>query len=278
MNLNEYNNWKEVFFPKYEATVRNWLVENGTNLFVANNMPFFRDGAVQPKIWFSSEVRPLFILKEVNTGIKADNISEIENEIGIYNKKWGVSDTKYFNFVENKFDDIQIGKFATWKKIVRLGIKLTTDNETYKTIDLNAKYGIDVSENAPQGYQEGKYKYSTQNCNYISAVNQIAVIDIKKIGAGNLSDSIVSKQCLNYMEHLSYTKELIVEQISILNPTVIISCCGPENDEIIKNLYDDIKLKLGKNIDWYKVNHPSSFWGGGLPKQIEFCDSIIKYE
>ena len=40
------------------------------------------------------------------------------------NEKWGTKDTKYFNFVENEFDDIRIGKFATWKKVVRLSIKL----------------------------------------------------------------------------------------------------------------------------------------------------------
>lgn len=278
MNAIEYDKWKDHFFVEYEKYVREWLVNSDANIYMANNMPFFRDGVVCSEKWFSSEIRPLFILKEVNTGLKTEDTSQIEADISGYNEKWGVKDDKFFRFVENEFDDIRIGKFATWKKIARLAIKIMSNDDTYKSVNLNATFGKQVAELYPRGYQEGKYVYTTGNKDYIETVNHIAVIDIKKIGAGDVTDSLLSLQGKCFLEHLHFTRKYLIEQICSINPTDIICCCGPDNDEIYETLSVDIKEGLNSEPRWYKVNHPSSFRGEGIDKQIEFCKSVKRYE
>ena len=155
--------------------------------------------------------------------------------------------------MENEYDDIRIGKFATWKNIVRLALKIISNDDTYKSVDLNATFGKQVSESYPQGYHEGKYFYTTGNSNYIETVNQIAVIDIKKIGAGDVTDSLLSLQGKSFMEHLHYTRQTLVEQICSINPTDIICCCGPDNDEIYEILSVDIKEGLPSEPNWSKL-------------------------
>lgn len=278
ISVEKYNYWKETFFEEYERNVRNWLIEEGTNPFFAYNMPFFRDGVVCPEKWFSNNgFRPLFILKEVNTGLKTDKDQQIEEDIEGYNEKWGTKDTKYFNFVENEFDDIRIGKFATWKKVVRLSIKLEKGDESYREVNLNVEGGTAISMDAPRGYREGKFKYTTGNTHYINAVNKIAVIDIKKIGGGETTDSWLSKQGKPYMDHLMRTSQQLIQQVSIIEPTVIISCCGPDNDQIYEILAKSVSKKMGRAPSWYKANHPSYFSGEGKSKEIEFCESIERF-
>ena len=273
IDANEYNDWKNGFFEEYESFVRKWLISFGANRYLAENMPFFRDGVVDPETWFSSYFRPLFILKEVNTGLKTNIESKIEEDVNQYNKKWGVEDSKVFQFVENEFDDIRIGKFSTWKKVVRLSIMLETGNDTYKDIGLNSELGKRFEKSEPQGYNEGVFRFTTGNDNYINAVKKIAVIDIKKIGAGANAESFLSLQGKHYMEHLNKTKEFLKKQISQIEPTIIVCCCGADNDSIYKCL-SEIDSAIEKKPQWYKSNHPGGYLNG-VKTEIQFCEQVL---
>ena len=275
VQIAEYKSKRNELMLKYENYVRSWLKTSGVNSYIADNMAFFRDGVVKPEIWFeeTNKVRPLFILKEANTGIKFNDDSEVEGIVNEYNKKWGINsnDRSYFEFAEYEFDDIQIGKFKTWKKVVRAAIGLINDDDTYKTVDLNARYSSNCPKTEIPGYNQGVYKYRTGNVDYIDAVSRIAVIDIKKIGGGANVDSKLSKYGKTYLEHLDATKNLLIEQIKLIQPTVIVCCCGNDN-EYVMNLLSSELSDSKKDIKWIPANHP----GNSYKSDIEFCEPIIQ--
>lgn len=64
---------------------------------------------------------------------------------------------------------------------------------------------------------------------YLKAVNQIAIINLKKASGGSDTNSVKSTESLNYQWHTENYNEFIQRQISIISPTIII-CCGTFKD------------------------------------------------
>lgn len=269
--VKNYREEKDKLLLNLENIVRESIKSITKNEYAAKHLPFFGDGLANPEVWFNSNYRPLFILKEVNMGLKSQSYEELESSLESYNRKWGIGPNRYYmEFVEDKFGDIRIGKFNTWKKVVRLSSGLENDFATqgHLKVSFNVEYGDPVTleylnyihrnlkkETVPSAYCEkgSWYKYTTGNKNYINAVNHIAVINIKKIGAGDNTDSFISKSGLDYIWYLSNTSSFLREQIKLLNPTVIISCCGGDNSEIKGELYKEMN-----HIRWLNTIHPGN--------------------
>lgn len=151
ISATEYKQEHTKLMSEYETRVRKWLKKNG-ELTLADKIPFFKDGVTCPEKWFApgNNFRPLFILKEVSLGV--DRIADVDQFLNT----WGNQTT--FDFAENPFDDIKIGRFPTWRRIAALAKGLE---------DLH--YGKDerkynISEFA---YKEGGEKYAGDISGYL---------------------------------------------------------------------------------------------------------------
>ena len=245
----QYRIENEKLLTEYEERVRKWLLKKGKKE-LSEKIPFFRDGVTCPEVWFEkgNNFRPLFVLKEVSLGI--DTIEELES----YLKTWG--NPKYFEFVENPFDDIKIGKFTQWRRIAKLAkglkeIHCGADMCDYYKYDLGYKDGGEEYQGNIEGYK--KYFSRTSNQVYNEIINQIAVLEIKKIGAGTNVASELSVETEYYTSHIEPFEELICKQIMLIDPTVII-CLGRENGKCISEQLKPIKEKTGNRI-WIDGYH-----------------------
>lgn len=235
---------------EYEKRVRTWLADNGDKE-LAEKIPYFRDGVICPERWFTNgnNFRPLIILKEVSLGI--NNLNELDDYLTL----WG--NPKYFEFVDNPFDDIRIGTFTQWKRIARL---VKCMHELYcgeETIDYH-KYDMKFipSGEIYNGNIEGYKKFLNQrtaNTVYNDIVEQMAVIEIKKIGAGQTAVSELSIATKHYTEHIEPFVDLLSQQIELIDPTVIV-CLGREGGKCISNLLKKVKSMTGKRL-WIDGYH-----------------------
>ncbi len=269
MTANEYRIANEKLMIEYEQTVRELLAdEAGTEL--SEKIPFFRDGIVCPEVWFQSEnnFRPLFIMKEVNIGKK--HISELDE----YLEKWGCS--TQFDFVTNKFDDVQVGTFPTWIRIAKLAKYL---ENVYEDCNMPLPNGFDCEDDKTMSFEPGGEKYSgdivgyktdksrctrTANREYDRIINQIAVINFKKVGAGADTQSEISTKSGYFREHIKNDKlaTLLHKQIELINPTVIIRC-GREDFKEIRTFKMEAERRAkerGNKILWIDGYHPSCYY------------------
>jgi len=253
----EYYITKAAFFDKYEKSVREWLRQNKSNEDIVTMIPFFEDGIVCPEVWFSKDnnFRPLFVLKETSIGI--DDSMKLKE----YYNFWG-KQTRFDN-VCDEFGDIRIGvnRFNSnnpWQRIVKLAYGMK--NALEKDIRINYTDIVDMS------FKKGKrnpnnvegnplYDYSTANTNYISTVNQISIINIKKVAGGTKTNSELSKTSKAYNKHLDgVLGDLFIQQIEeLINPNIIVFC-SPDISSIIKQKYGDRMLSKYICIDGY---HPT---------------------
>lgn len=247
----EYRMENAKLMVDYEHSVRNWLRSNG-DAEIAERIPFFRDGVVCPEVWFQegNDFRPLFILKEVSLGI--DDKKGLE----CYLNKWG--NPKYFEFVENPFDDIKVGTFSQWRRIAKLAKgfeELHKRDEIcdYYQYDFGYVEGGEIYTGDIEGYKDAKYRQRTANRNYIDIIDKMAVLEIKKVGGGTKAGSAISMETKYYTEHISPFKELLYRQIKLINPTVIIGL-GRENGDCISALLEDIKTTT-EDVKWIKGYH-----------------------
>lgn len=225
MTASEYRKENQKLLFEYENRVRKWLFDN-YNRDIANEIPYMRDGIVCPETWFAegNDFRPLIILKEVSLGI--NKVSELE----FFLKLWG--NQKQFNFVENDFDDVRIGTFTQWQRIAKLlkGLEeihngaLSCD---YYKYDLRFIPGGELYSGNIDGYRKYNCEKTSNNI-YNSIVDKMALMEIKKVGAGQTVGSELSLQTGYYTEHIEPFKDLLCRQLELINPTVII-CCGREN-------------------------------------------------
>ena len=247
----EYREKHENLMKRFEQSARLWLKNMGHDE-IAEKIPFFRDGVVNPEIWFKkgNDFRPLFILKEVSLGV-----NEV-NKLDDYLKIWG--NPKYFEFAQYEFDDIKIGTFSTWQRIAKLAKGLEDIHHgkeecDYDTYDFRYQSGGIKYDGNIEGY---KYHYPerTNNSTYIDIMDKIAVLEIKKVGAGQAVKSELSKKTGYYTKHIEPFKDLICEQIELINPTVII-CCGREGGGYSNNILKEIKGATSERL-WIDGYHP----------------------
>ena len=187
---------------------------------------------------------------------------------------WG--HTKTFEFVKNPFDDIQVGTFRQWRRIVRLAAGLeeihnygTTWN--YQKLDLNFKDGGEEYTGNIAGYKTEQYLHRTNNPTYNSIVKKIAVLELKKIGGGTSVISSLSLATQYYSDHVKEFQNMLCEQIELIDPTVIV-CLGRECGVCISEQLTEIKSKI-TNCLWIDGYHHTR------SSNVHFYDEpIAKYK
>lgn len=249
MTASEYKVKREELLAEYEKRVRAWLGETD-EYGIADKIPFFKDGAVNPEVWFKSgnTFRPLFVLKEVSLG--KDLVKELDGFLEVWDNQ------TTFEFAENSFDDIKIGKFILWRKIATLAKGLE---------DAHNGKGITEYDIGRFSYKEGGEKYTgnisgyrdydarTANELYNETIDKIAVLETKKIAGGRSVASELSIATRYYSEHISPFEDLICREIELLDPTVII-CCS--RDFFTAGLFKDVEAKTKKR-PWIYGYHPT---------------------
>lgn len=245
----EYRSHIENLLTEYEARVREWLNKNGEHK-LSETIPFFRDGVTCPEKWYApnNDFRPLFILKEVSLGI--DTRACVEQ----FHDTWG-NQTR-FEFAENPFDDIKIGKFLLWRKIAALAKGLEeihngADTCPYGKFDMSYQTGGDEYTGDIKGYLD--YHARTANPAYNDIIEKVAVLELKKIGGGRSANSELSLATKHYTEHIAPFQDLICREIELINPTVII-CCSREI--FTQNLLSAVKNNTTDRL-WIYGYHPT---------------------
>ena len=237
MTAEKYRKENNKLMQKYEKRVRKWLADNGKEE-LSTTIPYFRDGVVCPEKWFAkgNNFRPMIILKEVSLGI--NQVDELNDFLEL----WGRP--RYFEFVENPFDDIRNGRFKQWRRIARLvkGLEEIYNGAEYYDCD---KYDVSFISGGEkyQGNIKGYKTISnerTANPIYNDIVDKMAVVEIKKLGAGQTVNSELSLATKHYTEHIEPFHDLLCYQIELINPTVII-CLGREYGSCISDLLKNIK-------------------------------------
>lgn len=249
ITVKEYLVKKEELLDQYEKSVREWLKEDDKHK-IAQRIPFFRDGVTCPEVWFKpgNDFRPLFILKETSIG------KDCVNDLNGFLERWGNQTT--FEFVENPFDDVKIGKFTFWRKIAALAKGLEDIHNgigvrEYNINEFAYKIGGEKYTGTIEGYRD--YNARTANELYNDIINKIAVLEIKKIGGGRSTGSELSLATKYYSEHISPFQDLIVEEIKLINPTVIIVC---SREVYSRNLLKEIEKNTG-DAKWIYGYHPT---------------------
>lgn len=251
MTATEYRKAHGELLEEYETKVRKWLAEDGAK-DIEKRIPFFRDGVTCPETWFreGNTFRPLFILKEVSLGINT------VEELGGYLETWG--NPQRFEFVENPFDDVKIGRFPQWKRIARLAKGMEDVHEGADTCDYY-KYDLDFKEGGEpyKGDITGYKLYNhqrTANAAYNDIISKIAILEIKKIGAGQTVNSKLSCATKYYSRHIERFCDLLCRQIELIDPTVIV-CLGRQSGACISELLTEVKLADKKDRLWIDGHH-----------------------
>ena len=272
MTAQEYRSKHEELMAKWESEARSWLL-NTRNDDLAQNIPFFRDGVTCPEVWFedNNSFRPLFILKEVSTG--KNKIDEVQDFLSIWGNK------RTFEFAQYEFDDIKVGTFSQWKRIARLAKAFETVHNGTFPCDYS-KYDMSFWDNGKLysgnilGYKdpEGKNSKRTANPTYNDIINKIAILELKKVGAGQTVTSELSLATEYYTNHIEKFKSNLSEQIKLINPTVIIGL-GRENGKCITELLKDNNINVDNYIVIEGYHHTRSsnanFYDAPLLKYME---------
>ena len=192
MTAQQYKDEHKKLMDRWESECRKWFAEEIEN----NSQPlninanFFEDGIFDPSIWFSNKsFRPLFILKEVH-----DN---------------GTQESKRINHVamcEDKTYDIwnRQGR-GMWRSLGALAKGMFKYLEEDKLPAYEELYAEDIEE-------------------YRTILRKIAIINIKKVPGGGNVNAKESIQTKCFTCHANKFKANLKEQISLINPTVIIFC------------------------------------------------------
>lgn len=240
----EYRLQNADLLQEYEERVRRWLFTSGKE-DISRSIPYFRDGVVCPETWFreGNNFRPLFVLKEVSLGIN------YLTELPRFLETWGHQE--HFEFVENPFDDIRIGTFSQWKRIARLAKGL---EEIYNGADDcdYYKYNLDFQDGGEEylgnitGYCTHN-RQRTANVIYNQIVDRMAILEIKKVGAGQTVNSELSLATKHYSEHVEPFEDLLCRQIRLIDPTVVV-CLGREWGNCISQFLSRVKTNTGQRL------------------------------
>lgn len=269
ITASEYRTKNIELLTEYERRVRRWLVEDkGVDKELAERIPFFRDGVVCPDKWFAvgNDFRPLFIVKEVSLG--KDEVSDLDSFLNTWDHQ------TCYEFVENPFDDIQIGKFIMWRKIAALakGMEEVHSGKgirPYHISEFNYQKG-ELYKGSVEGYRD--YHARTANSAYNDIIQRIAVIEAKKIGGGRTVGSNLSKATIHYSAHIEPFKALICQQIELIDPTIIV-CCSREF--FVWHLLENIQ-NATSDRKWIYGYHPTmssilNFYTKPLREYEDYC-------
>ena len=247
----EYREENRTLMEEYETRVRAWLSKVGSE-DMAVQLPFFRDGITCPEVWFqeNNSFRPLFILKEVSLGIN------YVRELPSFLEKWGYP--QYFDFAENPFDDIRVGTFPQWRRIACLAKGLEeihngADECDYYKFNFDFIPGGELYTGDIEGYKSDTNCERTANATYRSIIDKIAVLEIKKMGAGQTVNSELSLAARHYSEHIAPFQDLMCRQIKLIDPTVII-CLGREWGACTSRLLEQVKANTSDRL-WIDGYH-----------------------
>lgn len=233
MNTTQYQIEHNNLMSEWETEARNWMLQLGKEE-LSYQIPFFRDGVTCPEVWFddNNTFRPLFVLKEVSIG--KNNTEDVPEFLKIWGNK------KTFEFAQYDFDDIKIGTFRQWKRIARLAKALEDVHNgiypcDYGKYDFSFQNSGKFYEGDIPGYTDKMYCEKTANSTYNNIISKIAVLELKKVGAGQSVTSDLSIATGYYTDHIDKFKDKIIKQIQFMKPTVIIGL-GRENGECITKL------------------------------------------
>lgn len=195
----EYRNQREELMQKWELECRDWLeCENGAPI----DATFFRDGIIDPDVWFENDFRPLFVLKEVHDTAQ---------------------DNRCIDFVamqNGKDYDIWEGR-GMWRALGTLARGMISSmEEDGKIFPYEELYQMDLNE-------------------YRKTLRRIAVINIKKLSGGSQVASNESMQTKHFSGHAGKFKANLQNQIELIDPSIII-CCGADIKSCLK--FKDNKL------------------------------------
>ena len=182
-----YREQREKLMNKWEKECRDWLEhENGEQITAT----FFKDGIIDPDVWYQNEFRPLFILKEVHDTAQENRCID-------------------FVAMQNGKDyDIWEGR-GMWRALGALAQGIISSMELAgKVLPYEMLYQADLSE-------------------YHKALRRIAIINIKKLSGGNRVGSDTSIQKKHFTCHACKFKEYLQSQINLIDPSIIV-CCGAD--------------------------------------------------
>ena len=221
--------YKEKYNSEYGSFMKEWAreVREWANVSKEQSV-FFLDGIFDPDTWFSNEVRPLFVLKEVN------NANDCE-----------VTDDRIIKFVSVDGGDPWDGKTKMWG---RFGIMAATVLRAY---DSHTKPDFDKIKEEMGTVCDGED-------NHKKICRRTAVINLKKLEGGGSTDSAKSRSTLCFECHAIRFREKLEKQIEYIRPTVII-CCGKDSViNALKHKSDEKFLKLkGSEIPIINTYHPA---------------------
>ena len=215
LNVEEFLCQRKDLMTRYEQEARAYLRKLGRKADFVEQIPFLADGVADANIWCNADnnFRPLFITKEASIGF--------DSVIGLpeYYRKWDGS--TYFEHVDDPFGDIKIGvnKFASnnpWQRIIKLarGLELLCKNKEFHEYSSLNYFGFETGglRNTNNVSGDPVYEFQTANENYISTVNQIAVINIKKLAGGTNVGSELSVESGFYLDHMgiNYERETLI--------------------------------------------------------------------
>ena len=101
---------------------------------------------------------------------------------------------------------------------------------------------------------------------------------MKKIGGGTSVGSKLSLETMYYLEHKEKFEEYLLQQIKLINPTVVI-CLGRENKKCIRDVLKNIEVSTNaKWIDGYHHIHSSNvnFYDNPLYEYRKFIKECKK--
>lgn len=219
MNEQEYRN----LMCEWATEVREWTGKHDAT--------FFKDGIFNQEAWDKSEIKLLFVLKEVHEKTKG------ASEPSAY----GIENSIDFVSTENGGSDPYKGEEAMWKRVGILA---------------NAIFKMKTNPSAIPQYEELQ-KEMQDNNNHKKTCDRIAVINLKKLAGGNYADSKESKATLCFECHATKFYDKLIKQIDLIDPTIII-CCG--KNSVIESLglkKEDTVINIGeKKIPIINAFHP----------------------
>lgn len=188
MNVAEtYREKQKLQLTEWELECRSWLSLECDQPIAAI---FCKDGIIDPEIWFKRKFRPLFILKEANNKAQENRCLDLI----------AMKEGSDYNIWE---------RVGMWRALGALAEGLIRH--------------VGSGEALPS-YEELFARNITE---YRETLRQIAVINVKKLAGGGRGTSKESLRTLHFTAHAKKFANKLQEQIKLIQPTIIVVCCGP---------------------------------------------------
>lgn len=212
----KYMDKNKILMDKFESRARSWLVKNNHK---TENATFYMDGLFDSEEWFrdGNNIRPLFILKEVNQGVVED-----------------VSRISFIGTDESQSD--AWNEVMMWRRLGALA------RGVFDLLELGRKTDYRI-------FSKGSEKEA-----YYKTLRRIGVINLKKLPGGESAGSPKSKAYGPYEDHAKDFSDLLSDQIELINPTVIIVCCSEGDSKFVLPL---LKNHNGNSIPVIEGRHPA---------------------